>query len=308
MHKFHVVLLAVSALLPLSVLLLLSCKKPESNPEVNDSEWRNISFSLATYNVAFDRPEPWVNRKEMIHNILLSNNFDIVGIQEPYLDALEDLVEMLPDYAYTGTSVTGNPEDPNCHNNPIFYKKSRFDLLDHGSFWFSETPDVPGSKSWESNGPRMCNWGKFRDIRTGNEFFLFNIHLDNKSEQAREHAADIINRKVTEIAKGYHAFLTGDFNADQWSETYSILKKEFRDTKDDAVYTENADWHSYNGYKLSSEPEHDGAQIDHIMLRIPDFNYAVNEWKLINTSYNGSYPSDHFPLAISFSFKFIPRT
>lgn len=50
---------------------------------------------------------------------------------------------MLPDYDHMGTSVTGNPADTDCHNNPIFYKKERFELLDSGSFWFSETPDVP---------------------------------------------------------------------------------------------------------------------------------------------------------------------
>lgn len=106
------------------------------------------------------------------------------------------------------------------------------------------------------------------------------------------------------IAKGYHAFLTGDFNGDQWSEPYKILTDQFRDTRDEAVRTENADWHTYNAYNYSDKPLYSGAQLDHIMLRPADLDFVVNEWRIVNTDFNKVYPSDHFPIVLSFSFKF----
>ena len=286
--------------------IAFSCDQAESGPkeEPAESQWRNQSFTLATWNVAFDNPVPWDDRKAMAASVFDTQDFDIIGIQEPWRHALDDLIAMLPDYDHTGTSVTGNPADTDCHNNPIFYKKERFELLDSGSFWFSETPDIPGSKSWDSYGIRMCNWGKFRDRQTGGEFFLFNTHFDHKGEVAREKTAQIVNERVKSIAKGYHAFLTGDFNGDQWSEPYKILTDQFRDTRDEAVRTENADWHTYNAYNYSDKPLYSGAQLDHIMLRPADLDFVVNEWRIVNTDFNKVYPSDHFPIVLSFSFKF----
>lgn len=115
--------------------IAFSCDKAESGPkeEPAESQWRNQSFTLATWNVAFDNPVPWDDRKAMAASVFDTQDFDIIGIQEPWRHALDDLIAMLPDYDHTGTSVTGNPADTDCHNNPIFYKKERFELLDSGS-------------------------------------------------------------------------------------------------------------------------------------------------------------------------------
>jgi hypothetical protein len=38
----------------------------------------------------------------------------------------------------------------------VYWKKDRFEKTDGGHFWFSETPEKAGSKSWDSSLPRMA--------------------------------------------------------------------------------------------------------------------------------------------------------
>ena len=80
-------------------------------------------------------------------------------------------------------------EDAGEHS-AIFYKTSRFDLLDKGNFWFSETPDVPG-KGWDATCcNRICSWGKFRDKESGKVFYFFNSHYDHQGKVARRESSN----------------------------------------------------------------------------------------------------------------------
>lgn len=65
--------------------IAFSCDKAESGPkeEPAESQWRNQSFTLATWNVAFDNPVPWDDRKAMAASVFDTQDFDIIGIQEP---------------------------------------------------------------------------------------------------------------------------------------------------------------------------------------------------------------------------------
>src|SRR3546814_14316298 len=77
----------------------------------------------------------------------------------------------------------------------IFYKKDRFRLLDHDTFWLSETPEVP-SKGWDAALNRICTWGKFRDKESRKEFFYFNLHMDHRGKEARKKSTE---RKSTRL-------------------------------------------------------------------------------------------------------------
>ena len=54
---------------------------------------------------------------------------------------LEDLKSYLPGYKYIGVG-RDNGADEGEHA-AIFYDTDKFDMLDHGDFWLSETPDCP---------------------------------------------------------------------------------------------------------------------------------------------------------------------
>lgn len=40
----------------------------------------------------------------------------------------------------------------------VFYLTTEVELLDKGTFWLSQTPDIP-SKGWDAAYNRTCTWG-----------------------------------------------------------------------------------------------------------------------------------------------------
>ncbi|MCZ6776458.1 MAG: endonuclease, partial [Ignavibacteria bacterium] len=40
----------------------------------------------------------------------------------------------------------------------ILYLSDRFCADEEGTFWFSETPEIPGSRNWGNSIPRICTW------------------------------------------------------------------------------------------------------------------------------------------------------
>jgi endonuclease/exonuclease/phosphatase family metal-dependent hydrolase len=107
----------------------------------------------------------------------------------------------------------------------IFYRKARFEKLDGGHFWLSETLDQAGSKSWDSSLPRMVTWMKLRD-RTNPEarpIALFNTHFDNRGPKARLESSRLLRKKIEELGVGCRVILTGDFNSGDGSEPYRTL-------------------------------------------------------------------------------------
>ena len=59
----------------------------------------------------------------------------------------------------------------------ILWRKGRFECIDKGYFWFSDTPGIV-SRGWDSIGcHRTCMWAKLRDLKDGTEFHFFNTHL-----------------------------------------------------------------------------------------------------------------------------------
>ena len=158
-----------------------------------------------------DGDNAWPNRKEMVKGLIRFHDFDIFGTQEGFKHQLDNILE-LGNYAYIGAGRDDGKEAG--EHSAIFYKKDRFEVLDKGNFWFSETPDVPG-KGWDAVCcNRICSWGKFKDKISGQVFFFFNSHYDHQGKVARRESSHLLLKKIREIA-GEKAivFATGDFNA-----------------------------------------------------------------------------------------------
>ena len=106
----------------------------------------------------------------------------------------------------------GRDNDGKGEASCIFYRKDRFECLATDTFWLSETPRVPASKSWNTACTRVCTWGLFKDRFTGKTFRYFNTHLDHISSQARVEGMKMILHEMGQIAQGETVFLTGDLN------------------------------------------------------------------------------------------------
>jgi endonuclease/exonuclease/phosphatase family metal-dependent hydrolase len=190
-----------------------------------------VPVSVASYNIRYDNPHDgdngWEFRKEHVKELIQFHDFDIFGIQEGMYNQVTDIAA-LEQYAWYGKGRDdGDTKGEHC---AIFFKKDRFDLLNSGSFWLSETPDIP-TIGWDSRvNKRVCSWGRLRDRINKNEFYFFSVHFDNLGAQARRESAKLMVAKIPEIAGDMPVIVVGDFNSTPETEQIATLETLLRDS------------------------------------------------------------------------------
>jgi len=250
---------------------------------------------VGTFNLRMDTENDgmnaWKHRKDLVNGLLRFHDFDIFGTQEGFKHQLDDICAA-GDYVYTGHG-RDDGEDAGEHS-AIIYKKDRFDLLEKGDFWYSETPDVPG-KGWDATCcNRICSWGKFRDKVSGKEFYFFNSHYDHQGKVARRESSKLLLSRIKSIAKGYPAFSTGDYNATpddepmQYLLNDGLLRDSYIITKQPPYGTEG----TFSGYRLDAKLDH---RIDFILVTE---DVTILKYGVLNECPYNKFPSDHFPVLV----------
>lgn len=255
---------------------------------------RAQTLRVATFNIRMDTPDDgedaWPNRKELVKALIRFHDFDIFGVQEAFRHQLDDLTD-LEQYVCIGEGRDGNDQGEHA---AILYKKDRFTLLEHGDFWFSETPDRAGL-GWDATCcNRICSWGKFRDKQTGKEFCLFNSHFDHEGVVARRESAKLLLASIKEMADGLPVFAIGDFNATPDSEPVRILLSDGL-LRDAYVQSEEPPYGTpgtYQGFDRNAVALY---RIDHIFVTS---GIRVRKYGVLNETPNGKFPSDHYPVMI----------
>lgn len=190
---------------------------PATAPSVEPDALRVMSFNLRL-DAESDGDDAWPNRREAAARTM--DGADLVGVQEALPSMLEWLDGRLPGYARIGV---GRNADGGGEASAIYYRTDRLELRDDGTFWLSETPDVPGSQSWDAALPRIATWGRFLDRQTGREVVHVNTHFDHVGETARRESARLLVERLPELAGGAPAVLTGDLNATPDTEVYTTF-------------------------------------------------------------------------------------
>ena len=172
------------------------------------------SFNIRMHSkVDYKNGDGWTERREVMCDLVAFTAFDIFGAQEVCHDQLEYMLERLPEYDYIG--VARDDGKKKGEYSPVFYRRDRFELLDSGTFWLSETPEKV-SYGWDAACRRVCSWGYFKDKQTKRKFWFFNTHMDHKGKIARVEGAKLVISKIKQMCgKGAKVILTGDFNVAQ---------------------------------------------------------------------------------------------
>ena len=257
---------------------------------------RAMSFNIRL-GVAKDGENHWDKRKDFVVETIVNYKPDFVGTQETWDFQAAYLNEKLSGYTYAGRSRQQDGKGEHCG---IFFRTSRFDKLVEGHFWLSENPDEPGSKSWDSSLPRMVTWLKLWDRTNEQAFFVINTHFDHRGKTARTESAKLIRNFVSELPAGSQVVITGDFNAGVTSDPYdalfgedhtsSIIKQSpVVDTFDAKNPKPGEGNGTFNGFKGTQN----GDRIDWIAT---SRNVEVVAAKIDRTSFEGKFPSDHFPV------------
>ena len=280
------------------------------------------SIRVASYNIRLsgedgsaDRgtPNAWKERKEDLVNQIRRMDLDVFGLQEVCPDQAAFLREKLPEYEFVGEHR--NADRVTDEASPVCFRKSRFEALDKGTFWLSETPDVPGLKGWGAMCPRVCSYLVLRDRVTGKKFCFANCHTDHKSALAREKGMMLVVERMKKFGAGVPIVFTGDHNCRENETPALAVSKVLKDALYVSETTPRGSWRSCSGWKWKDSefsvvdalklPVEErnakenaskyGARIDYIYV---SEGIRVLDYETVNRRRPGTklYPSDHFPV------------
>jgi endonuclease/exonuclease/phosphatase family metal-dependent hydrolase len=253
------------------------------------------SFRVMTYNIRYDNPgdgvNQWKDRKQKVFDLIRKYDPDILGVQEALAHQLTDITANAGPYSFVGVGRTDGKKDGEF--SAIIYKTDRFDVVDQNTFWLSEQPEVPGSKSWDAAITRIATWAILNEKASGRKFLVINTHFDHIGKEARKNSAAILKEKISALALEIPTVLTGDINCTRDEEPFRILtNSEVIELIDPASNPEG----TFCSFEVNS-----------IECRAIDYILLTNEWradqyKVIHDHDGKYYPSDHLPVMVTLSF------
>lgn len=257
-------------------------------------------MNIVTFNIRYNTPNDginaWPNRIEMVTGLLKFHEAEIFGLQEALIGQIEDIQNKLPEFEWFG--VGRDDGEKRGEFSPLFFNKTKFILIENGTFWLSETPEKP-SKSWDSSLNRIVTWGRFKSKVTGKQFLVFNTHFDHRGMEARKQSAILITKKIKEMTKDKNlpVILTGDFNLTPELEPISIIRKHFSDSREVTEQPPYGPVGTFTSFDWNASME---GRIDYIFVQggIKVLKYAV-----LTDSKEKRWPSDHLPVFVEVQLK-----
>jgi endonuclease/exonuclease/phosphatase family metal-dependent hydrolase len=140
----------------LNLCLPQAITSADSSPKA--LEVRVMSFNIR-YGTAQDGQNHWKNRTELVFDVLRDHKSDVVGLQEALGFQIEQIRKAVGGYGLIGVAREDGKNDGEY--SAILYRLDRFDVDESGTFWFSNTPEVPGSSHWGNACVRICSWARF---------------------------------------------------------------------------------------------------------------------------------------------------
>lgn len=239
----------------------------------------------------------WAMRKDIAVNLIKEYNCEIIGTQEVTQKMHSDLEDNLHGY-----NIIGRPRSKKISDerNDILISKE-LEIVDHKTFWLSDSPEIEGSSKWYSLYPRICTTAVI-ELDNKKKIRVCNSHLDCFLPQAREYGL----KKLIEVIKAEQkkenlpVIIMGDFNATP----NSRLIRNFKDglyTDKRMIAVQDIDTSIYKqGTRGNFKGKNNGLHIDYI--------FVSEEFKILNTQIlkyneNGKYPSDHYPILAEIDLK-----
>ena len=264
---------------------------------------RVMSFNVR-YGTAPDGANVWANRRALLMRTIRAFDPDLLGAQEALAFQCDELRHELAGHEFVG--VGRDDGKSKGEFSPIYYRADRFQRIDSGQFWLSETPDVAGSKSWDSAFPRLATWVRLRDRRDdGRELLYVNTHWDHAGSDARLRSARLIRERIASLAgPGAAVIVTGDLNCTEDDEPYAVLIGR----GDDALLLTDAYRATYPERQTDEATFH-GFRGTIAGNRI-DFVFHTSQFATLDAAIDRVreaevFPSDHYP--VTASLRSIPR-
>lgn len=270
------------------------------NPSAEPGDLKVMSFNVR-FGTAKDGEDHWDKRKDLLAASIRKHDPDLLGTQETLLFQADYIREQCPGYTFVGAGRDDGKAAGEMA--ALFFRTERFEKLEEGHYWMSDTPDKPGSKGWDAQLPRVTTWVKLKEKagpKSGRILYFFNTHFDHRGVKARVESAKMLRERVTALGGDATVIVTGDFNAGEASEPYRALLPQAKpdvpaprppliDSYRAAHPQPGKEEGTTNGFKGGRT----GARIDWI-LHTP--NLKTIAAAIDHVERNGRFPSDHYPI------------
>ncbi len=254
------------------------------------------TLTIMSYNIRNSNDDTgenaWSNRKAALVALIKSRRPDILCMQEALPDQMQYLRAMLPDYDFFG--VGRDDGGMSGEFSPVFFRRSLFENVGAITVWLSETPLLP-SCGWDAHHNRICTLVALKEKETGQVIGVASLHLEHAGPIAQVKGAEVA-REAALSSLQTQCFLAGDYNCAVGSKPYQVMTQEpLRDARLDAP--ERSDLATFHGFG-KKELTLEASPIDHIFYT-PGLYHPVRA-EVLAIKMNGRYPSDHFPLLVTF--------
>lgn len=289
MNKIKTLLVTVA-----TVWAVVACSLPTAvaTSQATDTE----TIRITTFNIHYTSPRQkklaWANRRDAVKEAIADLDADIIAFQEMETfvgrgfnrenEQLDWVLEHYPEYsagAYGDAEIYPNTQ-------PILYRTERFSQKAQGFFFFSTTPDVIYSRTFNGSWPAFCSWSQLIDKKTGEEFFIYNVHFEYKSMGNRSKSAKLVSERIKPVLDdGNAVVLVGDINAAGFSPTAGKLKK----IPLHLAKPPGATFHFNRGLNILPA-------IDHLFYS--DQFKQLGKTTRLRKRYDDVWPTDHYPVTV----------
>lgn len=253
-----------------------------------DAPLRVMSFNIR-YGSADDGDNSWPQRAEAVGQTIEDYQPHVLGLQEALRFQIDQIRQKFSDYDEVGVGRDDGKE--RGEYAAILIDRRRLKVLEQGTFWFSDTPEVVASTSWGNEIPRIASWARLADRAADREFYAYNIHWDHISQNSRERSAHLLLERIAALGEA-PVLVTGDFNADEQNPAFRALVSSdnvrLRDTYRQ-LHPQETSVGTFHGFRGGRR----GGKIDAV-LATGHFNPV--DARIVDDSYDGRYPSDHHPV------------
>ena len=218
---------------------------PPENPELpeNPNEVTlTAEYSVMSFNIRTDVDggnKAWAYRGQYVIDHIKNYGADVVALQEVKRSQYVTIKAELSSKYQTVFYERDNASDPEGLAILFTYE---FEVVEKSVFWLSETPETP-SIGWDAQYHRICVNTLLRSCY-GNYINVYNTHLEWAGTNARNNGLQLIVDRAK--ASLHPTVICGDFNADEHSNTYGVIKNDFNDTQKIAPETDSGftahDW------------------------------------------------------------------
>lgn len=269
------------------LLLVLAGMAPAATAQV---PVRLMSFNIR-YGTANDGDNAWAHRRDLTLATIVDHAPHLLGLQEALHSQVEEIEQLLPRHQRIG--VGRDDGVTKGEYAAIMVDTVRFRVESSGTFWFSDTPTVPGSMHWGNRITRITTWARLVDRYNGTAIRIYNLHWDHESQPSREKSATMLAERIrSDRESGDRVIVMGDFNSGESNPAYLALLGDASLGLRDSYrmqHPSTAMAGTFHGFRGGRNRE----KIDHILLG--------PEWSVLTAGidFRGGptiWPSDHYPV------------